>query len=66
MALDKGLWREINHEDIMKQAREFEELEKDNLSKTAVQKTLCPDYGHELVWIEQYQRWYCYGCHKYP
>jgi len=117
MAPDKGLWREINHEDIMKQAREFEELEKDNINKTykflttissthpwtiirakeinewinegdydkvfsmdpnALQevvakterlssnKTLCPDSGHELVWIEQYQRWYCYGCNKYP
>jgi ribosomal protein S27AE len=29
-------------------------------------KALCPDCGHELVWIEQYQRWYCYGCNKYP
>ncbi len=117
MAPDKGLWKEINHEDIMKQAKEFEELEKDSLNKiykflttislthpwtiirakeinewidegdydkvfsmdpNALQevvaktkrlssnKTLCPDCGHELVWIEQYQRWYCYGCNKYP
>jgi ribosomal protein S27AE len=29
-------------------------------------KTLCPECGHELVWIEQHQRWYCYGCNKYP
>ena len=33
MVPDKGLWKENNHEDIMKQAKEFEELEKDSLNK---------------------------------
>jgi len=25
----------------------------------------CPDCGKPATWIEQYQRWYCYGCQKY-
>ena len=25
----------------------------------------CPDCGQPATWIEQYQRWYCYGCQKY-
>ncbi len=29
-------------------------------------KTLCPDCGGELTWIEEYNRWYCYSCEKYP
>jgi ribosomal protein S27AE len=29
-------------------------------------KTLCPDCGGELAWIEEYNRWYCYSCEKYP
>lgn len=117
MAPAKELWKEINQEDIMMQAREFEALEEDGLSKvykflttlslthpwtiirtkeinewidegdyqkvlsmdpSALQeqlmkaeqrtspKALCPDCGQELTWIEQYQRWYCYGCQKYP
>jgi hypothetical protein len=33
MAPDKRLWKEINQKDIMKQAKEFEELEKDSLNK---------------------------------
>ena len=32
----------------------------------AANKVLCPDCGGELTWIEQYQRWYCYACEKYP
>jgi hypothetical protein len=32
----------------------------------ASNKVLCPDCGGELSWIEEYQRWYCYGCEKYP
>lgn len=27
---------------------------------------VCPDCGTQLTWIDQYQRWYCYGCSKYP
>jgi hypothetical protein len=25
----------------------------------------CPNCGQPATWIEQYQRWYCYGCQKY-
>jgi hypothetical protein len=25
----------------------------------------CPDCGQPATWIEQYKRWYCYGCQKY-
>jgi len=25
----------------------------------------CPSCGQPATWIEQYQRWYCYGCQKY-
>ena len=25
----------------------------------------CSDCGQPATWIEQYQRWYCYGCQKY-
>jgi hypothetical protein len=25
----------------------------------------CESCARELYWIEQYQRWYCYGCQKY-
>jgi len=32
----------------------------------ASNKAVCPDCGGELTWIEQYQRWYCYNCKKYP
>ena len=32
----------------------------------ASNKALCPDCGGELTWIEQYERWYCYSCEKYP
>jgi Zn-dependent protease with chaperone function len=117
MAPDKDLWKEINHDDIMAQAREFEALEEDGLNKVykflttlslthpwtiirtkeinewiddgdyekvlsmdpkAIQevmakteqkaspKAICPSCGPELTWIEQYQRWYCYGCQRYP
>ncbi|MEM2237418.1 MAG: PRC-barrel domain-containing protein [Candidatus Caldarchaeum sp.] len=30
------------------------------------EKAVCPTCGKELTWIEQYQRWYCYNCGKYP
>lgn len=30
------------------------------------EKYACPTCGKELTWIEQYQRWYCYNCGKYP
>ncbi|MBN2336404.1 M48 family metallopeptidase [Candidatus Bathyarchaeota archaeon] len=117
MAPTRELWKEINQEDIMKQAAEFEELSEDNLNKVykflttlslshpwtilrtkeintwinegdydkvlsmepaaleevalktaklAANKTLCPDCGEELTWIDEYQRWYCYACQKYP
>jgi len=26
---------------------------------------LCNVCGSKLKWIQQYQRWYCYKCHKY-
>ncbi len=32
----------------------------------AENKTLCPDCGGKLTWIEEYNRWYCYSCEKYP
>ena len=38
----------------------------DRNQKLASNKTLCPDCGGELTWIEEYQRWYCYSCEKYP
>ena len=25
----------------------------------------CMECGSKLTWIQQYQRWYCYKCHKY-
>jgi len=25
----------------------------------------CPECQNKLTWIQQYQRWYCYKCHKY-
>ncbi len=30
------------------------------------EKATCPTCGKHLTWIEQYQRWYCYSCGKYP
>ena len=38
----------------------------DRNQKIASNKTLCPDCGGELTWIEEYGRWYCYSCEKYP
>jgi NADH pyrophosphatase NudC (nudix superfamily) len=26
----------------------------------------CPTCGKPLTFIEQYDRWYCYNCKKYP
>jgi len=26
----------------------------------------CPDCGHPLAFIAQYNRWYCHNCAKYP
>jgi hypothetical protein len=26
----------------------------------------CPECGHSLAFIAQYNRWYCYNCAKYP
>ncbi|MCB2171551.1 M48 family metallopeptidase [archaeon] len=43
----------------------LEEIAK-KTEQLAANKTLCPDCGGELTWIEQYQRWYCYACEKYP
>jgi hypothetical protein len=26
----------------------------------------CPDCGNGLDWVQEYERWYCYTCEKYP
>ena len=26
----------------------------------------CPDCGNGLDWVQEYDRWYCYSCEKYP
>jgi ribosomal protein S27AE len=75
---NNGSWTIIRAKEINKRIDEGDYDKVFNIDPYALQeivikterlspnKTLCPGCGHELVWIEQYQRWYCYGCNKHP
>jgi len=33
---------------------------------TTVAQPLCPTCGQPLTFIQEYNKWYCYNCNKYP